>query len=81
MLSPYPGLDRPISLQSWGHQLKLDSADDPRIDRFIAALRQNRYQSPEPGARCDTFDPSGFDVADPPPFEPGPPGPDALPPR
>ena len=31
MMSPYPGLDRPISLQSWGHQLKVDSADDPRI--------------------------------------------------
>jgi hypothetical protein len=78
MLSPYPGLDRPISLQSWGHQLKLDSAGDERIDNFIKSLRENRYQTPEPGARCDA-DPAVFDVTKPPPFEPGPPGTDAMP--
>ncbi len=78
MLSPYPGLDRPISLQSWGHQLKVDDAGDPRIDRFVAALRQNPFTSPEPGASCDTQG-TGFDVTDPPPFEPGPPGPGAAP--
>jgi Protein of unknown function (DUF3105) len=79
MLSPYPGLDRPISLQSWGHQLKLDSADDERIDQFIKALRANRYTTPEPGARCDTADPEVFNPDDPPPFDPTPPGPDAMP--
>ncbi|MBW0118619.1 DUF3105 domain-containing protein, partial [Pseudonocardia abyssalis] len=46
VLSPYPDLGSPISLQSWGHQLALDDADDPRIDQFIAALRQNRYTHP-----------------------------------
>ncbi len=30
MLSPYAGLDSPISIQSWNHQLKVDSADDIR---------------------------------------------------
>ncbi|HET9141451.1 MAG TPA: DUF3105 domain-containing protein [Actinophytocola sp.] len=79
MLSPYPGLDRPISLQSWGHQLKLDSADDARIDQFIKALRANQYQAPEPGARCDTADPTVFDVTNPPPLDTTPPGPDAMP--
>jgi hypothetical protein len=78
MLSPYPGLDKPISVQSWGHQLKLDSAEDERIDQFIAALRGNRYTTPEPGAPCGT-DPNRFDVADPPPFDPSPPGPDDYP--
>ncbi|HEV2778299.1 MAG TPA: DUF3105 domain-containing protein [Actinophytocola sp.] len=78
MLSPYPGLDRPISLQSWGHRLKLDRADDTRIDDFIKSLRQNRYQNPEPRGRCDAADPTQFDVSNPPPFVQDPPGPDAV---
>ena len=40
-MSPYPGLDKPISLQAWGYQLKVDNADDSRIDDFISALRVN----------------------------------------
>jgi hypothetical protein len=78
MLSPYPDLDQPISLQAWGHQLKLDDAGDERIDQFIAALRENEYTTPEPGAPCDSAGPD-FDVTNPPPFEPGPPGPGAAP--
>ncbi len=79
MLSPYPTLDKPISLQSWGHQLKLDRADDRRIDDFIKALRSNRFTTPEPGARCDPADPTVFDATNPPPFDPSPPGPDTMP--
>lgn len=41
LMSPYPGLDKPISLQAWGYQLKVDKADDGRIDDFISALRVN----------------------------------------
>jgi hypothetical protein len=78
MLSPYPGLDRPVSLQSWGHQLKLSRPDDQRIDQFIAALRDNPYTTPEPSAPCSAV-PGQFDVSDPPPFDPSPPGPDAYP--
>lgn len=79
MLSPYPGLDKAISLQSWGHQLKLDSADDPRIDEFIAALRSNpNGVYPEVGASCDAV-PGSFDPDNPPPFDPTPPGKDAKP--
>jgi hypothetical protein len=48
-MSPYPGLDRPISLQAWGYQLKVDSAGDGRIDEFIQALRQNATQEPLAG--------------------------------
>ena len=49
---------RPISLQAWGHQLKLDSASDERVEQFITALRQNRWVYPETGATCQqpTFD-------------------------
>lgn len=41
MLSPFQGLDKPISLQAWGFQLKVDNADDSRIDEFIKTLRVN----------------------------------------
>ncbi|BCB84682.1 DUF3105 domain-containing protein [Phytohabitans suffuscus] len=41
MLSPFEGLDSPISLQAWGYQLKVDNAGDSRIDAFIKALRVN----------------------------------------
>jgi hypothetical protein len=78
MMSPYPSLDRPVSLQSWGHQLKVDNADDARIDQFIKALRQNEYTHPEVGATCDA-DPQVFSVESPPPFVGTPPGPDAVP--
>ncbi|MGH4019279.1 MAG: DUF3105 domain-containing protein [Pseudonocardiaceae bacterium] len=77
VMSPYPGLDSPISLQSWGHQLELDSADDPRIDQFIRALRLNQYTYPEVGASCDAA--PQFDVTNPPPFVAEPPGPGAVP--
>ena len=50
MMSPVPDLDAPISLQAWGYQLKVDNADDSRIDEFISALRVNA--SVEPGAAC-----------------------------
>jgi hypothetical protein len=77
LMSPYPGLDQPISLQSWGHQLKLKDATDPRIDEFIKSLRENQYQNPEPGGRCDAQG-TGFDVTNPPPFVAEKPGADAV---
>ena len=74
-LSPYPTLDQPISLQSWGHQLKVASATDPRIQQFITALRENPYITPEVNGSCDQ---PSF-VADPPAFDPSPRGSDAIP--
>lgn len=73
LMSPYPGLDQPISLQSWGHQLKLSDVDDPRIDQFIQALRTNQYAYPEVGASCQALGPGQFDQDNPPPFVPAPP--------
>ncbi len=78
MVSPYPGLDKPVSLQSWGHQLKVDNADDERIDQFIKSLRRNQFTYPEPGATCDA-QPGAFDQENPPPFVAEKPGPDAVP--
>ncbi len=52
LMAPYPGLDKPISLQAWGFQLKVDNADDSRIDDFITNLKQNA--SVEPGAVCSS---------------------------
>jgi hypothetical protein len=62
MLSPYVGLDSPVSLQSWNHQLKVDSVDDPRVEQFADFLTRNPDFHPEVGASCEN---PGF-VADPP---------------
>jgi hypothetical protein len=72
VMSPYPGLDAPISLQSWGNQLKVQTADDERIDQFIRALRLNRFTHPEVGASCDALGAQGFDQDNPPAFQPIP---------
>jgi len=49
-MSPVDNLGSPISLQAWGYQLKVDNADDSRIDAFLRALRKNASQ--EQGAAC-----------------------------
>ncbi|HCT79307.1 MAG TPA: hypothetical protein DGG94_10670 [Micromonosporaceae bacterium] len=50
MMSPVDGLDKAVSLQAWGWQLKLDNPSDSRIDDFVGALAKNA--SVEPGATC-----------------------------
>jgi hypothetical protein len=72
LMSPYPGLDKPLSLQGWGRQLKLTDPTDPRIGEFISAVRGNRAINPEPGATCDTTSPTLFDPTNPPPADSGP---------
>lgn len=52
LMSPYPGLPDPVSLQAWGHRLALDSPDDPRFEQFIRALGDNPYLAPLPDAGC-----------------------------
>ncbi len=76
VMTPYPGLPTPLSLQSWGHQLALDSSTDPRFEHFLLALLRNPYLTPEPNATCSN---ARFDVTDPPPFVAEPPGADAIP--
>jgi hypothetical protein len=53
MLSPYAGLSSPISLQSWGHQLFLDSASDERVQQYVEFMAFNQDFTPEPGATCE----------------------------
>ncbi|MGN2638851.1 DUF3105 domain-containing protein [Nocardia takedensis] len=77
LMSPYPGQPTRLSLQSWGRQLRLDRVEDPRLDRFVVALRQNPNTHPEPGASCSVA--GDFDPDNPPPFRSDPPGPDAIP--
>lgn len=50
IVSPYPGLDSPVVLSSWGRQLRLDAVDDVVIDQFYRAFRDRT--APEPGASC-----------------------------
>jgi hypothetical protein len=52
LMSPYAGLKTKVSIQSWGHQLFVDSAGDPRIDEFIKDLRLNPVTTAEYGASC-----------------------------
>ncbi|MEV5575889.1 DUF3105 domain-containing protein [Spirillospora sp. NPDC052269] len=51
LLSPYPGLDAPVVLSAWGKQLKVQSANDERVDEFLRAFVQGP-QTQEPGAAC-----------------------------
>ena len=56
MLSPYAGLTSTISLQSWNHQLSLDSASDERVEQFVDFLTLNSTVEghyPEVGASCE----------------------------
>ena len=74
MMSPYPDLDQPISLQGWAHQLKVTSASDVRIRQFITALQQNQFIAPEPAGSCDQ--PNFLAAA--PAFDASKPGVDAI---
>jgi hypothetical protein len=52
LMSPYAGLDKNVSVQVWGYQLKTDDVNDSRIDEFIKDTRVNA--SMEPGAACSS---------------------------
>jgi hypothetical protein len=51
LLSPYPGLTAPISLQAWGRQIFVDAPTDKRVAAFLAAYTAGP-QAPEPGSPC-----------------------------
>lgn len=51
LLSPFVDLPSKVIVSAWGVQLKLDSADDPRIPAFVAKYERGP-QTPEPGATC-----------------------------
>jgi hypothetical protein len=67
MLSPYPGLTSPISLQSWNHQLSVDSVTDERVQQYADFMTFNADFYPEVGASCEnpTFISDPLVVGDP----------------
>lgn len=54
-LSPWSGNDLPsaIVISAWGHQLRVDKSDDPRLQQFVDTFRHNQTYSPEFGAAVD----------------------------
>jgi hypothetical protein len=56
LMSPYAGLDSPISVQSWNHQLKLSKASDERLKQFADFFTTNPDYYPEIGASCENPD-------------------------
>ncbi|MFD3648248.1 DUF3105 domain-containing protein [Streptomyces cyaneofuscatus] len=51
LMSPYADQEGAITLSAWGKQVTVDSADDRRVDQFLAQYVQGP-QTPEPGAPC-----------------------------
>lgn len=54
-LSPWATstLPAPIVMSAWGHQLRLTSASDPRLQNFVDTFRNSPTYSPEYGAAVD----------------------------
>jgi hypothetical protein len=46
-------LPAPVVISSWGYQLRVQSADDPRLQQFIDTFRHNPKYTPEYGAAVD----------------------------
>lgn len=53
LMSPYPTEKGTITLSAWGTQLVVDSAKDPRVEKFFTKYVQGP-QTQEPGASCST---------------------------
>ena len=51
LVSALPDLPTPVVASAWGHQLRLDSVDDPRLDQFIRRFRLGP-EAPERGGPC-----------------------------
>jgi hypothetical protein len=51
LVSPYPDLPAPVVASAWNRQLRVTSADDPRLDQFLRLFRHG-LQAPEQGRSC-----------------------------
>jgi hypothetical protein len=51
LVSELPESPATVVASSWGHQLHLDSVDDPRLDQFIRRFRLGP-DAPERGGPC-----------------------------
>ncbi|MEO6827595.1 MAG: DUF3105 domain-containing protein [Microbacteriaceae bacterium] len=54
-LSPWStnSLPSPIVISAWGHQLRVKTANDPRLQEFVNTFRHNPKYTPEYGAPVD----------------------------
>jgi hypothetical protein len=52
IVSPYAGMDAPITVVAWEHRLELQSVSDPRLQQFVDGYR-NGSQAPERGGACE----------------------------
>lgn len=66
LMSPYPGLKSAVSLQAWGRQIFVDSATDPKVDKFLEAYTSGP-QKPENGTCEGTSSTGPLQVVAPPP--------------
>lgn len=55
VMSPWANteLPAPIVISAWGRQLRVTSADDPRLQRFVDVFRSSQTYSPEHGEAVD----------------------------
>ena len=51
LVTPYKGMDVPVTLVAWEHRLELQSVSDPRLKQFVDEFR-NGPQAPERGLAC-----------------------------
>jgi len=51
LASQFLELPSPVVVSAWGRQLRLETAEDPRLEQFIQMFRQGPT-APEPGAPC-----------------------------
>jgi hypothetical protein len=51
LASPFRDLPSAVVVSAWGRQLRLESTDDPRLERFVRAFRQGPT-APERGSPC-----------------------------
>jgi putative peptide zinc metalloprotease protein len=51
LVSPYRGLRDAVVVSAWGRQLRLGSASDSRLERFVRAFRLDE-RAPESGGPC-----------------------------
>jgi len=51
LVSPYPGLPSPVVAATWGRQLAVEQATDPRLEQFVEVFAGGDSGG-EPGAPC-----------------------------
>ena len=51
LLSPYPNLPAPVVMTAWNRQLSAQTADDPRLTRFLKEILPEN-SAPEKGSPC-----------------------------